>query len=437
MNKIDKMENLWRPFTPNKEFNKNPRLFVSSDKMHYVDSNNNKILDAVSGLWCCNLGHNHKKIVEAVTKQAQTMYYATPFNAGHYGEYELASLLTDITPKHLNHVFLTNSGSESVDSALKMALAYQKSIGEGSRSIILGRLGSYHGVNFGGTSVGGLLGVKRDYVNLINTFHLPSILDIKNNAFSKGVPSYGDFKADSLQDYINTYGAENIAALILEPVAGSVGVHVPPAGYLKKIEKICKDNGILLIFDEVITGFGRLGTPFAADRFDISPDIMTLAKGLSNGAAPIGAVVASDKVYDSIIGSKKGVEFAQGYTYSGHPLSCAVAIATLKAYAEDKLFEKVAQMESFFEDEIHKLKDSPNVIDIRNIGLMGGIELSPSDHGVGKRAMDIYLECYKNGVLVRPNADVIAISPPYIINKEEIKHIIATIGDAINTVDSK
>ena len=432
MKKIENMSNLWKPFTPNKLFNENPRIFTRSDGMYYTNDNGNEVMDAVSGLWCCNLGNNHINIVNALKKQAEEMYYSPAFMVGHPLEYELARQLVDISPEHLKHVFFTNSGSESVDSALKMALAYQKSKGEGSRNIIIGRESSYHGVNFGGTSAGGLITVKRNCTNLIKALHIPTILDIENNAFSKGIPKCGESKAEHLLSLINIHGAENIAAVILEPIAGSAGVHIPAEGYLKRIEKICNDNGILLIFDEVITGFGRLGTAFAAQRFDIKPDIITTAKGLTNGASPMGAVLASENVYSTIINnSDTPIEFLHGYTYSGHPMSCAAGIATVKTLKEENFFDKVSSLEIFWEEQLHSLKDLPNVIDIRNLGLVGALEFSPSSNGAGKRGMDIYLECYKNNVLVRGNGDTIALSPAYIVSKDEIKHIIKTLSDAI------
>ncbi|MGK0256082.1 MAG: beta-alanine--pyruvate transaminase, partial [Arcobacteraceae bacterium] len=289
---------LWKPFTANRKFNADPKIFVKSDGMYYYTDKGEKVLDAVSGLWCCNLGNNHPKVVEAIKKQADTMYYSTAFQIGNEPELELAQELVSITPEGLDHAFFTNSGSESAESALKMALAYQKSVGKGTKTMLLGREHAYHGVNFGGISVGGLVNNKRDYNNLLKVAHIPTIYDLKNNAFTKGMPEHGANKADALMDTINLYGAENIAALIIEPMAGSAGVHVPPKGYLEKISQICKDNDILLIFDEVITGFGRLGSAFASTKFGVTPDIMTTAKGLTNGAIPMGAVVASQKVYN-------------------------------------------------------------------------------------------------------------------------------------------
>ena len=290
MSNIKNMKTLWKPFTSNRDFNENPRIFTKSDGMYYTTDKNEEVLDAVSGLWCCNLGNNYKSIVGAIQEQSSKMYYSPAFQVGHPLEYELANELISIAPKHIKHVFFANSGSEAVESALKMALAYQKAIGQGTRTLIIGREGSYHGVNFGGISVGGLVNNKRQYNNLIKTFHIPSILDIKNNAFTKGMPKEGAIKAEALLALINTHGAENIAAVIVEPVAGSAGVHIPAVGYLNRISAICKEHGILLIFDEVITGFGRLGTPFAANKFDVEPDMITCAKGLTNGASPMGAV---------------------------------------------------------------------------------------------------------------------------------------------------
>lgn len=428
--KKENMNKLWKPFTPNKAFIEDPLMFASSDGMYYTTNEGNKILDACSALWCCSLGHNNKNIVDAIKKQAETMYFAPSFNVGHNLEYELAEAITDLTPDPLNHVFFTNSGSEAVDSALKMALAYQKAIGQASRTLIIGRQHSYHGVNFGGTSVGGLLPVKKDYNNLIKAVHIPTILDIEKNAFSKGMPKYGKEKAKALQETINIYGAENIAAFIMEAVAGSGGVHVPPIGYLEEIEKICKANGILLIVDEVITGFGRLGTPFAVQRFNINADIITLAKGLTNGAVPMGAVVASKDVYDGIINNAKiPIEFLHGYTYSGHPIACAAGIASLKTYKEEKLFDRVIELEKIFQDEIHTLKKHKCIIDIRNIGLMGAIEfnLTPAE------VYNIFKVCFKNSLLIRPNGNTIALSPAFIATKNEIETMINILSEAIDS----
>ena len=428
-------EVLWKAFTSNREFNKCPKTFVKSDGMYYTNEDGKKILDGLAGLWCCNLGNNHSKIVEAIRNQLKEMYYSPPFQIGHALELELAEEITSLTPIGLDHVFFTNSGSESVESALKMALAYQKSLGKGNKNIIIGREHSYHGVNFGGISVGGLINNKRNYNNLINTYHIPTILDIEKNSFSKGIPSFGENKADALQDLINIYGEENIAAVIIEPIAGAAGVHIPPKGYLEKIEKICKENDILLIFDEVITGFGRLGTAFSADKFGINPDIITTAKGLTSGAIPMGAVIANNKVYNTIIkNSKTPIEFFHGYTYSGHPLACAAGIATIKAYKEEKLFQRVASLEEYFQEQIHSLKNCNHVIDIRNIGLVGAIQLRSRENKIGQRGAEIYEECYEKGVLIRPIADTIAVSPAFIISKEQISQIISTLKEVINKI---
>jgi len=427
---------LWKPFTANREFNKNPKIFVKSDGMYYYTDKNEKVLDAVAGLWCCNLGNNHSKIVEAIKEQTETMYYSTSFQIGNEPELELAKELVSITPEGLDHAFFTNSGSESVESALKMALAYQKSIGKGSKTMILGREHAYHGVNFGGVSVGGLVNNKRQYNNLLKVAHIPTIFDLKNNAFSKGMPEKGACKADALLDTINIYGAENIAALIMEPMAGSAGVHVPPKGYLEKIAQICKDNDILLIYDEVITAFGRLGSAFASTKFGITPDIMTTAKGLTNGAIPMGAVVASSKVYDGIVeNSKTPIEFFHGYTYSGHPIACAAGVATLKAYKEENSFKRVEELSPYWEEQLHSLNDLKHIIDIRNIGLVGAIQFKTSQDGVGVYGDKVFNECYKKGVLIRATGDTIALSPAYIITKEEIQTIVSVLRDVIENLD--
>ena len=429
-------EVLWKPFTANKEFNLDPKIFVESDGMYYITDKGEKVLDAISGLWCCNLGNNNPKVVEAIKEQAGKMYYSPAFQIGNELELELAKELVAIAPEGLTHAFFTNSGSESVESALKMALAYHKAVGNPSKTMIIGREHAYHGVNFGGISVGGLVNNKRHYNNLLKVAHIPTILDIEKNSFSKGMPENGLYRAEALLDTINLYGAENIAALIMEPMAGSAGVHIPPKGYLERISQICKDNDILLIFDEVITGFGRLGEAFASIKFGITPDIMTTAKGLTNGSVPMGAVVASDKVYDGIVNnSKTPIEFFHGYTYSGHPIAAAAGIATLKVYKEEKLFERVASLADYFEEKIHTLKDCKNVIDIRNIGLVGAIQLAPIDGKVGQRGTSVFEECYKRNLLVRPTGDTIALSPAYIVTKDQIDEIVATLKEVINSVD--
>ncbi|WP_417326276.1 aminotransferase class III-fold pyridoxal phosphate-dependent enzyme [Halarcobacter sp.] len=427
---------LWKAFTANRDFNKDPKIFVKSDGMYYTKEDGKEVLDGLAGLWCCNLGNNHRKVVDAIVNQAQQMYFCPPFQLGNDLELELANEIKSLAPKGLNHIFFTNSGSESVESALKMALAYQKSRGKGNKNIIIGREHSYHGVNFGGISVGGLVNNKRDYNNQIKAAHIPTILDIEKNAFSKGIPKHGKEKAEFLLDQINLHGAENIAAVIMEPIAGAAGVHIPPKGYLKRVEKICKQNDILLIFDEVITGFGRLGTAFAAQKFGIKPDIITTAKGLTSGSVPMGAVIASKKIYKQIVkNSKTPIEFFHGYTYSGHPLACAAALATIKAYKEESLFERVASLEEFFQEQIHSLKKCKNVIDIRNLGLVGAIQLKPDKKSIGKRGKEVFEKCYKKGVLVRPIADTIALSPAFIISKKQITEIIRVLREVINQVE--
>ncbi len=427
---------LWKAFTANRDFNKDPKIFVKSDGMYYTKEDGKEVLDGLAGLWCCNLGNNHRKVVDAIVNQAQQMYFCPPFQLGNDLELELANEIKSLAPKGLNHIFFTNSGSESVESALKMALAYQKARGKGNKNIIIGREHSYHGVNFGGISVGGLVNNKRDYNNQIKTTHIPTILDIEKNAFSKGIPKHGKEKAEFLLDQINLHGAENIAAVIMEPIAGAAGVHIPPKGYLKRVQKICKQNDILLIFDEVITGFGRLGTAFAAQKFGIKPDIITTAKGLTSGSVPMGAVIASKKIYKQIVkNSKTPIEFFHGYTYSGHPLACAAALATIKAYKEENLFERVASLEEFFQEQIHSLKKCKNVIDIRNLGLVGAIELKSHKKSIGKRGKEVFEKCYKKGVLVRPIADTIALSPAFIISKKQITEIIEVLREVINLVE--
>ncbi len=435
-NDTQTLENYWMPFTANRQFKANPRMLAEAEGMYYKDTSGRAILDGTAGLWCCNAGHGRKEISEAVSRQINKMDYAPSFQMGHPLAFELAERLADISPQGLNKVFFTNSGSESVDSALKIAINYHRSNGEATRTRFIGRELGYHGVGFGGISVGGIGGNRKTFSQqlLPGVDHLPHTLDMQNNAFTRGMPKTGAEKADVLEQLVALHGAENIAAVIVEPMSGSAGVILPPEGYLKRLRAITKKHGILLIFDEVITGFGRVGDAFASQRWDVTPDMITTAKALNNGAIPMGAVLIDDDIYDACMQGPEGIELFHGYTYSGHPVAAAAAIASLNIYENEKLFERSKELEGYFEDAIHSLKGLPNIIDIRNIGLVGGIQFSPSEKGVGKRGFGIFETCFDKGTLVRATADIIAISPPLIVSKQEIDQIVNTLSDAIRAV---
>jgi len=431
------MEHFWMPFTANKQFKANPRLLVSAQGMYYTDVDGNKILDATAGLWCCNAGHGRQEISQAVSQQISQMDYAPSFQMGHPLAFELAHKLSQLSPAGLDHVFFTNSGSESVDTALKMALCYHRANGQATRTRFIGRELGYHGVGFGGISVGGIGNNRKTFSQqlLQGVDHLPHTLDIANNAFSHGLPPHGLDKAEVLEQLITLHGAENIAAVIVEPMSGSAGVILPPVGYLKRLREISQKHGILLIFDEVITGFGRLGAAFASERWQVTPDIITTAKAINNGAIPMGAVLVSNTIHDTCMhGPDELIEFFHGYTYSGHPVAAASALATLSIYEDEQLFERAKGLESYFEQAVHSLKGLPNVIDIRNTGLVAGIQLAPSDKGVGKRGYAIFDHCFRHGALVRATADIIALSPPLIVEKSQIDDMVNQLADAINAV---
>ncbi|MEN3432965.1 aspartate aminotransferase family protein [Brucella melitensis] len=429
------LDNFWMPFTANRQFKAAPRLLASASGMYYTDVDGNQVLDGTAGLWCCNAGHGRKRITEAVERQISTMDFAPIFQMGHNVAFDFAEKLAAIAPggaeAKLDRVFFTNSGSESVDTALKIAIAYQRAIGQGTRTMVLGREKGYHGVGFGGISVGGLVN-NRCVFPQIPADHLRHTLDIEKNAFSKGLPANGIELADDLERLVQLHGAEKIAAVIVEPMSGSAGVILPPKGYLERIRATADKYGILLIFDEVITGFGRLGTPFAVDYFGVVPDLVTTAKGLTNGAIPMGAVFAARKVYDGLMtGPENAIELFHGYTYSGHPVASAAGLATLEIYAEEGLLTRGAGLADYWQEALHSLKGAPNVIDIRNLGLVGAVELASRKDAPGARAYDIFVECFKKGLLIRVTGDVIELSPPLIIEKEQIDTIISVLGDAI------
>jgi len=427
------LDAFWMPYSDNKYFKDRPRMLARAEGMHYYTPEGREILDGTSGLWCCNAGHGRREIVEAIQKQAAIMDFAPAFQLGHPIAFEAAARVADMTPDGMDRVFFTNSGSESADTALKIALAYHKARGESSRVRLIGRERGYHGVGFGGMSVGGIgpnrkqFGALLPYVDHLPHTHLPA-----KNAYCRGEPPHGAELADVLENLVALHGAETIAAVMVEPVAGSTGVLVPPVGYLKRLRDICTKHGILLIFDEVITGFGRLGANFGAERLGVTPDIMTMAKGLTNAAVPMGAVAVRNDIYDAIVkGTGAGIEFFHGYTYSGHPLAAAAAIATLELHRAEDLPARARALEPYWQDAVHSLKGLPNVIDIRDVGLIGAVELAPRPGKPTQRALDVFRRCFDEGVLIRVTADIIAMSPPLICEKPHVDRLINTLSDAI------
>ncbi|MDE0533204.1 MAG: aspartate aminotransferase family protein [Albidovulum sp.] len=419
----------WMPFTASRQFKGNPRMLASAEGMFYTTTDGRKILDGTAGLWCVNAGHARPKIVEAIQKQAAELDFAPTFQMGHPKVFELANKLVDSAPEYMTHAFFTNSGSESVDSALKIALAFHRARGEGQRIRLIGRERAYHGVNFGGTSVGGIINNRRFFGSLLTGVdHLPHTHLPDKNAFSRGRPEHGADLAEDLERIAALHGPETIAAVIVEPVAGSTGVLIPPDGYLERLREITSKHGILLIFDEVITGFGRLGSPFAADYFGVRPDLITCAKGLTNGTIPMGAVLSTSEIHDAFMsGPEHLIEFYHGYTYSGNPIASATGIATIDLYREEDLFARADSLASYWEDAIHSLKGSPHVIDIRNIGLVGAVELEPEPGMPGKRGFETFLAAYELGCLTRVTGDIIALSPPLIVEKAHIDQLVDTL----------
>lgn len=433
------LEAFWMPFTPNRQFKQSPRLFVGAEGMHYIADDGRRVLDGTSGLWCVNAGHGRKKIVEAIRRQAAELDFAPTFQMGHPLAFECASRLVGIAPDGFDHVFFTNSGSESVDTALKIALAYHRARGNGAKTRLIGRERGYHGVNFGGTAVGGIGANRRPFGALVaGVDHLRHTHNLSLNSFSRGMPVHGAELADDLERLVALHDASTIAAVIVEPVACSTGVLVPPKGYLKRLAAICAKHDILLILDEVITAFGRLGTPFAADYFDIQPDIITTAKALTNGAVPMGAVLVQSKIYDAFMqGPTASIELPHGYTYSGHPLACAAAIATLDTLKEEALLTRAAELAPYWEDALHSLTGLPFVIDIRNIGLVGAIELEPIEGEPGKRAHRRFVDAFKRGLLVRATGDILALAPPLIVSKSEIDEMIDILARVLKAKDAR
>lgn len=435
------LDPFWIPFTANRPFKEAPRILVSAKDMHYIAEDGRKILDGTAGLWCSNAGHCRPKITEAIQKQAAMLDYGPIFQMGHPGPFKVAQRLKQILPGDLDYTFFTNSGSESVDTALKIALAYHRARGEGNRHWLIGRERGYHGVGFGGMSVGGIPANRKAFSNLLATVdHLSHTHNLEKNSFSRGQPAWGAHLADELETrIIALHDASNIAAVIVEPMAGSTGVLIPPKGYLERLRQICDRHEILLIFDEVITGFGRLGAPFAADLFGIVPDMVCLAKGLTNATVPMGAVVVRKGIYEAMMSAAPGntIELFHGYTYSGHPLGAAAALASLDVFEEENLFQRAKELSPYFEEAVHSLRELPHVIDIRNLGLVAGIELEPVPGKHTARAFEAFLRCFEKGVLVRTTGDVIALSPPLIISKQQIDELVGTLGNVLREMGGK
>lgn len=434
---VNDLSSFWMPFTANRQFKANPRMFVGAKGVHYVTAEGRQVLDGTAGLWCCNAGHGDPRIVQAIQDQAAEMDYAPAFQMGHPKAFEAANRLAALMPGDLDHVFFTNSGSESVDTALKIALAYHRAKGDASRTRLIGRERGYHGVGFGGISVGGIVNNRRFFGSLLTGVdHLPHTHLPEKNAFTRGQPEHGAELADDLERLVALHGAETIAAVIVEPMAGSTGVLMPPKGYLERLRAICDRHGILLIFDEVITGFGRLGSAFACDHFGVLPDLVTTAKGITSGTVPMGAVVARKFIYDAFMsGPDTAIELFHGYTYSGHPLACAAALATLDVYRDDGLFDRCAALAPYWEERVHALRDLPHIIDLRSMGLIAGIELESIPGKPTQRAFDAFLKCYEKGLLIRTTGDIIALSPPLTIDQRQIDEIFDTLATVLKTLD--
>jgi len=435
---IPDLSNLWMPFTANRQFKTQPRLLAKAKGMYYTATDGHQVLDGTAGLWCVNAGHGRQEIIDAIANQAAELDYAPSFQLGHADSFRAASAVAKLMPQGLDRIFFTNSGSESVDTALKIALAYHRARGEGQRTRLIGRERGYHGVGFGGISVGGISPNRKTFSGALlpGVDHLSHTHDLSKNAHTRGQPAWGEHFADDLERIIALHDASTIAAVIVEPLAGSTGVLIPPKGYLEKLRAITEKHGILLIFDEVITGFGRLGANTASEHFGITPDIITLAKGISNAAVPAGAVAVKRDVHDTIVGAAAtGIEFFHGYTYSAHPLATAAILATLGIYEKDKLFDRAKGLSKTFEDAAHKLEDARHVIDVRNMGLVAGIELQPRPGAPGARAAEVFAKCFDQGLMVRYTGDIIAVSPPLIIEEAQIQEIFQTIESVLKTID--
>jgi beta-alanine--pyruvate transaminase len=432
----EELEAFWMPFTANRQFKAKPRMLVRAEGMHYWSDDGRQILDATAGLWCVNAGHSRPEITQAVTQQLSQMEFAPNFQMSHPLPFTLANRLAKLAPGDLNHVFYSNSGSEAVDTALKIALAYHRARGEASRTRLIGREKAYHGVGFGGIAVGGMVNNRKWFGSMLpGVDHLPHTLNQEHNRFARGEPAWGAHLADDLERLVQLHDASTIAAVIVEPMPGSVGVLPPPKGYLQRLRALCDKYGILLIFDEVITGFGRLGQPFAAQYFDVLPDIMTTAKGITNAAIPMGATFVRDHVHAAFeTGPDSAIDFFHGYTYSGHPVACAAALATLDIYEREGLLTRVGELADYWEQAAHSLRGLPHVIDIRNLGLVAGIEFEAIPGKVGARGYEIFVKCFEMGLLVRGAGDTIALSPPLIISKAQIDQLFGLFADAVRAV---
>ncbi|HEX4943397.1 MAG TPA: aspartate aminotransferase family protein [Usitatibacteraceae bacterium] len=432
----DQLDAFWMPFTANRQFKAAPRLMAKAEGMYYWTPEGRKILDGFAGLWCCNAGHNRKPIVAAIQQQAATMDYAPAFQMGHPLAFELANRIVDIAPEGMNHVFFCNSGSEAVDTALKIALAWHRVRGEGARTRLIGRERGYHGVGFGGISVGGMVANRKMFGTMLaGVDHLPHTHDLGHNAYSRGEPSWGAHFADELERLVQLHDASTIAAVIVEPMAGSTGVLIPPKGYLKRLREITKKHGILLIFDEVITAFGRLGGAFSSDVYGVVPDMITFAKGITSGSVPMGGVIASSEVHDAfMVGPPGAIELFHGYTYSAHVLACAAGVATLQLYKDEDLFARARKMAPVLEDALHSLKGTRHVIDIRNTGLVGAVELEPRPGAPGARTFDTYIGCWDKGVLVRQAGDIICLAPALVVEESHIAEMVGTLRAVLESV---
>jgi len=433
----EQMQSFWMPFTANRDFKSAPRLLDRAEGMHYYTPEGRQILDGTAGLWCVNAGHARPRIVQAIQQQAAKLDFAPTFQMGHPLAFELSNRLMQILPEEFGQAFFCNSGSEAVDSALKIALAYHRMRGEGQRTRLIGRERGYHGVGFGGISVGGIAGNRKHFGPLLaGVDHLPHTHNLEHNAFTQGQPAWGAHLADELEKILALHDPSTVAAVIVEPVAGSTGVLIPPVGYLQRLREITSKHGILLIFDEVITGFGRLGSPFAAQHFGVVPDLMTVAKGITSGTVPMGAVFARKGIYEAFMqGPQKSIELFHGYTYSAHPLACAAAIATLDVYEEEGLLGRAAELEGYWQQAVHALADCPHVIDVRNIGLIGAIELAPREGAPGVRAYEAFTRAFhEEGLLIRVTGDIIALSPPLIIGKSQIDQLFEGLARVLRTL---
>ena len=424
------LEHYWMPFTDNRRFKRKPKLVTAAKDMYFTTAEGKRVLDGLATLWCVNAGHSRARIVEAIRKQAGELDFAASFSLGHPAAFELAERIAALAPQGMGHVFFTNSGSEAIDTALKIAIGYHRLRGEGTRTRFVGRERSYHGVNLAGISLGGVPANRKAYSGALlpGVDHLRHTHGFKENLFARGEPPHrGVELADELERIVALHDASNIAALVVDPVSASGGVLIPPQGYLKRLREICSRHGILLVFDEVITGWGRMGTPFAAQHFGIEPDLITFAKGITSGAVPLGGVIVRDSIYEAFTGGDApGIEFFHGYTYSGHPLACAAGIAALDTYAEERLFN--TSLHRAFEDGIHALKGLPNVVDCRNLGLIGAIELGSSDE-----AFAVFEKCWDRGVFVRPVGASLAFCPPLIAEKKHLDEMFGAVAEVLTS----